>query len=104
MEWDEIKARWPDYRVSCARRWARISDRELDQIDGDRERLSRQIQEVYLISADDADRQISQWLIADRSTPGVEPGVSEDDAVPGCGGNTFQGEPACHSGYMDDEE
>jgi uncharacterized protein YjbJ (UPF0337 family) len=104
MEWDEIKTQWPAYRASCARRWAQISDRELDQIDGDRERLSRQIQEAYLISADDADREISQWLAADRSTPGSEPGVSEDDAVPGCGGNSIQGEAPCHSGYMDDEK
>ena len=128
MDWDEIKAHWQAYRGNVARRWPQISDRELDRIDGDRQRLSQYIQDVYRVSAEEANRQIAQWsdeqnaahrepyrgdqvdaASHDERVPlpsGArrEPGVSEDDAVSGKGGNPLPSEEPCHLGYMDDED
>lgn len=110
MSWDEIKARWQAHLGRLARRWDRISERELDAIAGDRDRLSQRIQAVYRISAQEANQQIYDWerhvSNSKRSThePVSEPGVSEDDAVSGRGGNPVPGQPAGGHGYMDDEE
>jgi len=82
MEWHELKADWQVHRAEVARRWQCLSERELDEIAGDRQRLGRCIQEVYGISADEADRQICAWEAAPQSwdpssadgPPPLEPG------------------------------
>jgi len=82
MEWHELKADWQVHRAEVARRWQCLSERELDEIAGDRQRLGRCIQEVYGISADEADRQIYDWEAAPQSwdpssadgPPPLEPG------------------------------
>src|SRR5689334_2438272 len=84
MDWNEAKSRWQAHRGDLARRWPRISERDIDAIAGDRDQLSQRIQAIYGISAREADRQISEW---EHQQPPDEPGVTEDDAVPGAGGN-----------------
>ena len=107
MSWDEIRARWQAHLGRLARRWDRISERELHAIAGDRDRLSQRIQAVYRISAQEANQQICDWErhVSNSSHESIsEPGVSEDDAVSGRGGNPVPGQPAGGHGYMDDEE
>src|SRR5690349_2442610 len=82
MEWREVAADWHTHRAEVARRWQCLNERELDEIAGDRQRLERCIQEVYGISAAEADRQISDWVTGTRSwdpssadgPPPLEPG------------------------------
>jgi uncharacterized protein YjbJ (UPF0337 family) len=109
MEWNEVKTHWQAHRGEVCRRWPQLSDRQLDRIDGDRQRLAECIQDVYLLDAQEAERQIAAWLRGhevevDAAHPHSEPGVSEDDAVRGQGGNILPAEGGCHGGYMDDEE
>jgi uncharacterized protein YjbJ (UPF0337 family) len=99
MDWNEAKSRWQAHRGDLARRWPRISERDIDAIAGDRDQLSQRIQAIYGISAREADRQISEW---EHQQPPDEPGVTEDDAVPGAGGNPSV--QASQHGYMDDED
>src|SRR5215212_6547199 len=85
MEWYEVEADWQAHRAEVARRWQCLNERELDQIAGDRQRLGRCIQEVYGISADEADRQIRDWEAEPQSwdpssadgPPPLEPGQAE---------------------------
>ena len=98
MDWNEAKSRWQAHRGDLARRWPRISERDIDAIAGDRDQLSQRIQAIYGISAREADQQISEW---EHQQPLDEPGVTEDDAVPGAGGNPSV--QASQHGYMDDE-
>ena len=88
MDWNEIKTRWQAHRASVACHWQCLSERELDQIAGEREHLSQRIQEVYRISAAEADRQISDW---------VEEGVSSDPSSADGPSPTEPGEVAAHS-------
>jgi hypothetical protein len=61
MDWDDIKAQWPSQRTVVARRWQRLSERELDEIGGDRQRLCERLQDVYCIDRKDAQRQVAEW-------------------------------------------
>jgi hypothetical protein len=61
VNWGEVKSHWNRYRARVAHRWQCLSERELDEIGGDRARLSERIQAVYCIGAEDAERQISAW-------------------------------------------
>jgi hypothetical protein len=99
MDWNEVRSRWQAHRADLGRRWPRISEHDIEAIAGDRDQLSQRIQAVYGISAREADRQISEW---EHRQPADEPGATEDDAVPGAGGNpSVEG---TQHGYMDDED
>ena len=99
MSWDEIKARWQAHLGKLARHWDRISERELDAIAGDRDRLSRRIQAVYGISAQEADRQIHDW---EKQVTHAR--RDADDPRYATHGNPVPDKQANGHGYMDDEE
>jgi hypothetical protein len=61
MDWDDLKTRWQAHRGHLEHHWQRISEREFDEIAGDRQRLSQRIQEVYRVSPEDAEREIAAW-------------------------------------------
>jgi hypothetical protein len=61
MNWSELKADWVRHRAEVARRWQCLSERELDEIAGDRQRLAQRIADAYAISESDAVRQICDW-------------------------------------------
>ena len=61
MEWERIRANWPRYRALVQARWAEISARELELIDGQREVLAGHISAVYDISPLAAQMQLEAW-------------------------------------------
>jgi uncharacterized protein YjbJ (UPF0337 family) len=61
VEWDRIESNWKQYMGSARLQWGRISVDELDIIAGARKTLAGQIQEVYGISRDEADKQVEAW-------------------------------------------
>jgi uncharacterized protein YjbJ (UPF0337 family) len=61
VEWDRIESNWKQYMGSARQQWGRISEDELDMIAGARKTLSGQIQEVYGISRDEAEKQVEAW-------------------------------------------
>ena len=61
MEWDRIESNWRQYKGNARQQWGRISVDELDVIAGNRATLAGQIQEVYGISKDEADKQVEAW-------------------------------------------
>ena len=61
MEWDRIESNWKQYKGSARQQWGRISEDELDMIAGARKTLAGQIQEVYGISRDEAEKQVEAW-------------------------------------------
>lgn len=61
MNWDRIKSEWPQFRKQVVQQWGRLSDDDLDVIDGQRQLLSGRLQETYGISKDEAERQIKRF-------------------------------------------
>ena len=61
MEWERIRANWPHYGALAQVRWAQISARELEMIDGQREVLAGHISTVYDISPLAAQMQLEAW-------------------------------------------
>jgi len=43
-------------------KWGELTDDELDQIEGRRERLAGKIQERYGITLEEAQKQVDDWL------------------------------------------
>ena len=62
MEWNRIKDQWEHYKVLARIRWGRISAEEFDLIAGRRELLAGQIHDVYGVTGDAAQMQITAWM------------------------------------------
>ncbi len=69
--WDVIKGGWNQIKGEARRQWGQLTDDELDQIAGDREKLIGKIQEQYGWSRDEAERDVEAF--AQRMSPRISP-------------------------------
>lgn len=60
--WDRIEGNWRQFKGEVQRQWGKLTSDELDQINGNREKLLGKIQERYGIARDQAERDIDRWL------------------------------------------
>lgn len=67
MNWDSIKGEWKNFRGKVKEQWGKLTDDDLDVIDGKREQLSGTIQKHYGLAREDADRQIDDWVARNRT-------------------------------------
>ena len=71
MNWDRIEGNWKEFKGKAQTQWGKLTNDDLDVIDGRREELAGRIQKVYGVSKDEADRQITDFadtLGDDRAT------------------------------------
>jgi uncharacterized protein YjbJ (UPF0337 family) len=61
MNWDQIEGNWKQLKDHAKEQWGKLTNDDLDVIDGKREHLAGKIQEVYGATKDDADKQLSDW-------------------------------------------
>lgn len=61
MNDDIIKGKWNQLKGEAQRRWGKLTQDNLDQIDGNRTKLLGLIQESYGIARDEAEKQVMDW-------------------------------------------
>lgn len=61
MNWDEVKGKWKQMSGEVKSRWGKLTDDQIAEIDGERERLVGKIQEAYGISKEAAENQVDEW-------------------------------------------
>jgi uncharacterized protein YjbJ (UPF0337 family) len=64
MNWDILEGKWKQFTGDLRKKWGELTDDDLEQINGDREKLAGKLQERYGIAKDEANQQIDEW--ADR--------------------------------------
>ncbi|HEX2732018.1 MAG TPA: CsbD family protein [Polyangiaceae bacterium] len=62
MIWNSIEEHWPQLTSQLKLKWAKLTDDDLEAIDGKKDRLVAKIQERYGIVKDDATAQVYKWL------------------------------------------
>ncbi|WP_417829276.1 CsbD family protein [Thalassospira sp.] len=62
MNWDQIEGRWKQMRGDIKSQWGRLTDDDVDQVDGQRDKLVGRVQEAYGIEREEADRQVRDWI------------------------------------------
>ena len=62
MNWDQVQGKWKQVAGSAQTEWGKLTNDELDQIDGDRARLEGKLQERYGIAKEEAEHQVDDWL------------------------------------------
>lgn len=61
MNWDRIQGNWREWKGKARQQWGKLTDDDLDVVDGKREELAGKIQNRYGIAKDEAERQIDEW-------------------------------------------
>lgn len=61
MNWDIIQGKWKQLKGDTKVKWGQLTDDELDQIDGNKDRLAGKLQEKYGWSKDEADKEINDY-------------------------------------------
>jgi len=62
MNWDRIEGQWKQFSGNVQAQWGKLTDDDMDVIEGNRDKLAGRIQERYGVEKDEADRQIDEWL------------------------------------------
>ncbi|MBZ0309515.1 MAG: CsbD family protein [Anaerolineae bacterium] len=66
MNWDIIQGQWKQVKGHIQQQWGKLTDDELDMIEGSREKLAGKLQERYGWSREEADNQINEWASRQR--------------------------------------
>ena len=66
MNWDRIEGNWKQFRGQVQQQWGKLTNDDMDYVEGRRDQLAGMIQERYGIERDEADRQIDDWLERQR--------------------------------------
>jgi len=61
MNWSEMQANWNELRAVVRSNWPKLTDVILDEVNGDRAKLSRTIQRHYGLSPGDAETAICEF-------------------------------------------
>jgi uncharacterized protein YjbJ (UPF0337 family) len=64
QELDEhyLEMRWNDLRQDVRRHWVKLTDQDLDEIAGDREKLAERVQERYGCARKVADEGVDRFI------------------------------------------
>ena len=69
MNADRLQGNWKQVKGSVKERWGKLTDDDIDVIDGQRDQLIGRIQERYGIARDEAQTQVDRWMKSDLDTP-----------------------------------
>jgi uncharacterized protein YjbJ (UPF0337 family) len=61
MNWEQLEGKWKELKGSVKTRWGKLTDSDLDVINGRREQLIGLIQQRYGIAKEAAEKQVNEW-------------------------------------------
>ncbi len=61
MNSDQLKGKWKQVKGSVQKQWGKLTGDELDQIDGEREKLVGKLQEKYGMSKEQAEKEVNDF-------------------------------------------
>jgi uncharacterized protein YjbJ (UPF0337 family) len=62
MNWDRVEGNWKQIKGKAQQQWGKLTNDDLNLVEGKRTELVGRIQERYGIQRDEAERQIDSWL------------------------------------------
>jgi uncharacterized protein YjbJ (UPF0337 family) len=64
MNWYQVQGKWKQYKGQAMEKWGKLTEDDLDVIDGRRQQLVGRIQERYGIAKDVAEKQADEFVKA----------------------------------------
>jgi uncharacterized protein YjbJ (UPF0337 family) len=62
MNWDQVEGKWKQFRGSAKQQWGKLTDDDLEQIAGTRDKLVGKLQERYGIAKEEAQKKADEWV------------------------------------------
>src|SRR6516225_5593717 len=62
MDWNRIEGNWMQFKGRAKEKWGRLTDDDLDVINGRQEQLEGKIQERYGLAKDQAKKDVEAWF------------------------------------------
>ena len=62
MNSDQLQGKWKQMKGSMKERWGKLTDDDIDIINGQNDKLVGRIQETYGIAKEEAQRQVDDWM------------------------------------------
>lgn len=62
MNWDQIEGNWKEFKGKAQAQWGKLTDDEIDRVDGRRTELAGLIQQKYGKTREEAEREVNQWM------------------------------------------
>jgi len=61
MNWDQIEGKWHEVKGSIRAKWGELTDDEIEELDGNREKMVGKIQQKYGVAKEEAEKQVDDW-------------------------------------------
>lgn len=71
MQWEKIAANWERMRVLARERWPKLTDKDVDLIEGDREELITTLESRYKWDHTRASKEVQTWQESDQQPPSL---------------------------------
>ena len=68
MNADILKGKWLQLKGEARRQWGKLTDDDLDQIEGNAEKMMGKLQERYGYGRDEAERELDAFLSRQQIT------------------------------------
>jgi uncharacterized protein YjbJ (UPF0337 family) len=62
MNSDQLQGKWKQMKGSIKEKWGKLTDDDIDVINGQQEKLVGRIQERYGIAKNEAQKQVDEWM------------------------------------------
>ena len=62
MDWDSIEGMWKQAKSKVKEKWDKLTDEDLDVIEGRRDRLEGKIQQRYGFAIDHVRKEVDDWV------------------------------------------
>ena len=62
MNWDQVKGNWKQIKGKVKQQWGELTDDELTQINGDRDKLAGKLQERYGWAKTEVDEKMNDFV------------------------------------------
>ena len=77
MNWDQIEGQWHQVKGGIQAQWGKLTERDVQSIEGKKEVLLGVIQQRYGVLKDEAEKQVDEWVAKLSPTP-----ASKSEKVP----------------------
>jgi uncharacterized protein YjbJ (UPF0337 family) len=62
MNWDRIEGNWKEFKGKVQKKWGKLTDDDLNVVQGKRAELAGRLQQRYGFAKDQAEKEIDSWL------------------------------------------